>query len=224
MKRRLLFSILLSLGVSGAWAQSPEGLSNLAAIEVGDNYFGQSLELSYSTKIISHFWASFSIETGSFFFQDKAGSTFFVFTNNSTINYNVGLNIQDLERLSLSYYRNEKGAFRLLNSLGVGISYFDLTINLSEQTMNSATPYQGQKAISAFALYADLHLLDYYPPGDQLVFSLGIKSSTAFLSSPQTVSTTNSAGSKLVVSYASANGGAIIFPYPELFLSLGRLF
>ena len=218
-----LFFAGITLSVPAAFAQAGDDPPNLFGIEVGSNYYGQSLALSYSKKIIDHFWAGLSVEIGSLSLQSNAGSTILDFYNNSAYNYNIGLNIADLETLSLSYRLNEKGVLRFLNSLALGISYFDLTVNVSEQSASGAL-YQGQKGISAFALYTELHLLDFNPPGDQLAFSLGAKCNAAFLSSPQAVVTRNSAGNIIVVSEISPKGGSILFPYPELFLSVGRFF
>ncbi len=96
-----------------------------------------------------------------------------------------------------------------------------MTFHLSFNGADPSDTFQGQRDISAFALYTDLHLLDFYPPHDKLFFSLGIKGNTAFLSSPQTVNATDGSGGTAFISYSSGNGGAIMFPDLELYLGLG---
>lgn len=222
---RTLFLIAgILLAASGVFAQALNDPPNLVDIEVGDNYYGQSLALAYSTRLIDHLWAHFSVESGNFSAEAKADSSFLIFFNSSDNTYNVGLNLQDVETVSLFYVRAEKGEFRFLNSLGLGLTYFDTVVSVSDLIGDNPNAFQGQKSISAFALYTDLHLVDFHPTNDQLVFSLGIKGSTAFLPSPQTVTTRNSVNQTTVVGYKSADGGPLAIPYLELFFNVGRYF
>jgi hypothetical protein len=226
--RKSFFTTLLSIGITVAasevFAQFQNDPLNQVQIEVGDNYYGQSVEITGSRKIIDHFWANLSVETGSFSLKTDSHSNFLFYDNGTDTTYNLGLSIHDMDSFWISYCRNETGDFRFLNSLGVGVSYYDLTVHLTDQEGNNPDIYQGQKDISAFALYTDLHLLDYIPPRDQLVFSLGVKCNTSFLSSPQSVTTQDSAGYVRNASIASSDGGAIMFPYLEIFLGVGRYF
>jgi len=221
----LLLAILgITLGASDGFAQFQNDPFNLVQIEFGGNYYGQSIEINYSRKMIDHFWANLSLETGSFSLALNSGSDFLFYDNGPISNYHFGLSIQDVDTFWISYCRNETEEFRILNSLGVGVSYYDLTYHLTDQHVGSTDLYQGQKDISAFALYTDLHLLDYIPAHDQLVFSLGVKCNTSFLPSPQTVIIKDNAGNVGSATMASSNGGPIMFPYLEVFLGVGRYF
>jgi hypothetical protein len=217
--------------LSAAWlvafpvrAQETPSLNNTLEIQVGDNYFGQSVALSAATRLGGPFWGGLSLELGNLTVESDANSSFYVFHNPSSTDFTVGLDLHPLASLWLAFHRSDSGEFRWLNSLGLGLSYFDSTLQVSFLDPTSASHYEGQKDLSAFALYADLHLLDFYPPNDSLFFSLGAKCSTALIASPQTVITANASGQTASVSYGTDDGSPITVPYVELFLSLGRGF
>lgn len=221
MRHYFFLAFLACFQCSTAWGQDKDSLPNSGQIQVGSNYFGQSVALAYSRNLAGPLWAEVALETQSISFQSAAGQNFFVFYNSSYTNFNIGLDVHDFVTLDLAFHRSNQGEFRVLNSLAVGITHFDLTYHLSFNGADPSDVFRGQRDISAFALYTDLHLLDFYPSRDRLFFSLGIKGNTAFLPSPQTVDAKDGSGQTASISYASEDGGAIMFPDLELYLGLG---
>ncbi|SRR5579871_842556 len=224
MKPSLFLALMIYLSATLGWAQGEVPLPNSVQAQVGDNYFGQSFGLTYSRDLLGPLWGQFALEIGSISFTSASGQTFFIFTNNTAIDYNVGLDIHDMVTTALAFHWTDRGTLRWLDSLAVGLTYFDLTVHTSYDTGNPGDPYQGQRDISAFALYTELHLLDFHVPNDRLFFSLGAKCNTAFLESPQTVYTKNRNGQTSSVSEINPNGGSILFPDIEGFLGLGYEF
>ncbi len=108
MKRCFLLLFLACFQVSLAWGQAEYSLPNSGQIQVGSNYFGQSLGLSYSRDLAGPLWADFALETQSISFQSVAGQTFFVFNNNSYTNFNIGLDVHDFVTMDLSFHRSDK--------------------------------------------------------------------------------------------------------------------
>jgi hypothetical protein len=219
-------SLLLTLCIlSGSLhAQETISPSNTLEIQTGDNYYGQSLALSASTRLGGPLWGGLSLEFGGLTLDAIGNSSFYLFHNPSSTNFNIGLDLHPLASLWLSFHRSDNGEFRLFNSLALGLSYFDSTVDVSFVDPSSSSHYEGQKNLAAFALYSDLHLLDFYPSNDNLFFSLGVKCSTALIASPQTVVTKDSSGQTTEVTYETNDGSPITVPYLELFLSVGRGF
>lgn len=224
-KSRFFILVLLAWALSSTVsAQWDVETLNRGNAQVGSNYYGQSLSLNYSHKIFDHVWAGMALERATFSLDFNSGSTFLFFTNNSQTNYHIGFDIPILVSSFISIEREAKGMIRFVNSLAVGITYFDMTANVSTSSNNGSSIYQGGKEISAFALYTGLHLIDLYPPQEKVHFSLGIKGNMAWLSNPQRVDLTNGSGGKGFAILYSADGSPILVPYPELFFEIGYSF
>jgi hypothetical protein len=188
--------------------------------EIGSNYFGQTLGFSYSHRILDPFWGSLGMELGRFNLSLDPGESFLGFANNTSYEYQVGLSIRWMATASLALRFEEKGEFRFLNSLGTGVSFYDAAFHLSRRSPSSSL-FQGSQDHSGFALHLHLSLVEYHPPKDRLFFGLGVKGSTAFLSSPQSMVIRNSSGATQTLTLSTKDGSPIPFPYFEAFLGIG---
>ncbi len=222
MIRRIFpFFFLWGLWAFPAWAGAELDPPYEIHLEAASNYYGQSFGLSVSKRILGPLWADLGVGQGSFSVDVKPGATFLVFKNDSGYEYGFGLDLRDFVSLSLSFHREEKGMLRWLNSLGLGLSYYDLSIFASQYDEGTADYYQGHRDMSTFALYTVLQLVDFHVPDDHLSFSLGIQGSTAFLASPQSILMKDSSGYRQVLSIHTKDGSPILIPYLELFLAMG---
>jgi hypothetical protein len=188
--------------------------------EIGSNYFGQTLGFSYSRRILDPFWGSLGMELGSFNLSVGPGENFLGFANDTSYEYQVGLSIRWMATASLALRFEEKGELRFLNSLGTGISFYDAAFHLSRRSSSSSL-FQGSKDYSGFALHLQLSLVEYHPPKDSLFFGLGVKGSTAFLSSPQSIVISDGSGDTRTLTLSTKDGSPIPFPYLEAFLGIG---
>jgi len=160
------------------------------------------------------------MELGSFNLGLDPGEKFLWFTNNTGYEYQVGLSIHWMATASLAFRFEEKGELRFLNTLGTGVSFYDAAFHLSRRAP-SASLFQGSQGHSGFALHLHLSLVEYHPPKDLLFFNLGVKGSTAFLSSPQSMTLRDSSGATQTLILATKDGSSIPFPYFEAFLGVG---
>lgn len=226
MKRLILLLIAGWISAVPLWADSGAIAQNYSLnAEVGNNYYGNSIGLSLSRRIVDHLWANLGYENGSFSHFQEAGSTFFIFSNPSSINYNLNIGIHEMTDLFISWRWKEDKPVWFLNSIGIGLSHYNLTVSSSFQKIGYPGIFRGAKDMSGFALYADLHLLDVHLPDDKLSYSLGVKCHTVWLSSPQVIVTDNGLGdTSNAAAEVSSDGGPIVVPYLELFLRVGYVF
>jgi hypothetical protein len=217
MKRLLVVAAFLCLSSGLAWAGAPEGATTSIGLEGGTNFIGASAALRLSKKIQGPFWGSFILEQTSFSFVSKAGSGYLGFINPTGKDVTLNVDIHSIFTLEGVYRRTEEGTFRLLDSVGLGISQFDLTIH-EAFSASPSQPLKGEKSLSALAVFTEVHLLDFHPPEGEFDFFLGVKAQTAFIPGPLTVYMENGYGQIQAAVQYGKKGEPLIFPYPELFL------
>jgi len=192
---------------------------NLLA-QVGSNYFGQTLGLSYSHRLLGQFWGNTGIRFGSFNLNLGPGESIFWLTNTTSYEYQAGLSLHWVASAALAFRFADQGEFRLSPSVAAGASFYDATFHIARQ-LPGFSLYQGSKDHSGFALYLEWVLLEYRPPKDRLFFSLGAKGNAAFLSSPQSIVIKDPSGNQSTLTLSTEDGSPIPFPYLEAFLGVG---
>jgi hypothetical protein len=217
----------ISIFTTLAWA-GPEVLpADSINVGAGGNSIGESLDLSLSRRFFDHFYINLGAEGANFYQNQEAGADFLSFTNPTSNNYLVSSPSFFMADLYFSWRWKEDRLVWFLNSVGIGVSYYELTLHADYED-RSVWPakyyFYGNNCWSGMALYTDVHLLDVHWPKDPLTYTLGAKCHTVWFPESISIPVQNGFGLTQTALEVSPNGRPVIVNYWELYLRVGYAF
>jgi hypothetical protein len=188
--RFTLTLVLITLFYGYINADTLDVASNKFTADWGTNYYGNTFLISVSRTLSKHFSVGLGYGQGTINFQIKGPSSFWGVDFGDFEELNTNIDFNHMIDFVLYYNIHRPKTFSLLNTYGLGLSHYNLTVSQSAYRTNIdyrySGYYSGSKFISGYAFFTSIDFVEWHPNKDKQ-FSLiwGGKMHITAISMPQ---------------------------------------
>lgn len=183
----LFFLYLIAFSIL-TFPQETEAAKTTLAVDWGSNYYGNTAAVGINRVIHEHFSVGLNVSFGRFKCTLPHHGTKFKITNYLEQSLVNNIKIHYIANASIYWHRKRDKVFTLLNTFGIGLGRYYIT--LKQKTTKEGVPgeYEGSKDLSRNALFFTVHLFEFRQKRiPHFGITMGVKSHLSSIKIPQPV-------------------------------------